>query len=303
MIIALVAVFAAIGLSSMFKRASAPVSTAAGASAGQLEVLPAQAFANTELNARVAGVKGRNAELASCTWYRNGVRIPDATTSTLDPSHFSRGDEIAVEAVVEPGEAAQRSAPVTIQNSRPSIMSAMASQRNEGAEIGLQMNAIDNDGDAVTYQYAWFRNGEAITGANGSTVDVSGFHSGDKVYARIVANDGQDDSSPYNSAPVVLGSEALAITSTPPSATSGGRYQYQVTTTDAEPGTVHYELLQAPAGMTIDGNGRIDWELPQDLQEVVVHQVEVRVAHDSGTEATQRFSITTGPVTQAAVGQ
>jgi hypothetical protein len=298
-LIVLVAIAAAFSVSRLMHRAAAPATSATKAQAAEIQILPADAHTNSLLTARIAGSRGHTSQLASCAWYRNGELIAGMTEPTLDPSQFSKGDRIEVEASTAAGEPARRSQPVVIQDSRPQINSAMASQRDDRTEMFLRVNASDNDNDPLTYTYAWYRNGEEIAGATGETLDVSGFHDGDSVYARIIASDGSEDSVPFNSSPIVLGSEAPAFTSTPPSATIEGRYIYQVTTTH-DPGTLSFELLQAPAGMTIDGNGRIEWQMPAEQDDVIVHEVAVRVSHPTGGEAVQRFKITTGPVTAAA---
>ncbi len=299
-LIALVVVLAAVGVSRLFKSAGAPERTAAVARVGEVVITPARAHAQSELTARVGGARGRVQEVESCTWYKNGAPIDGVTSATLDPSYFGKGDEIVAVAVTVPGMPAQRSQPVVIQGARPQISSGLTLQREGTTEAYAQVTAMDADGEALTYRYAWYRNGEEIPGATGETLDVSGYRSGDRIHAQITAFDGEEASAPLACTPLVLGSDALAITSTPPQATVEGRYVYQVTTTRHATGRVEFILDEAPLGMRIDENGRIDWELPQDQIDVVVHTVAVRVSHSSGGEAVQRFSITTGPVTTAA---
>jgi hypothetical protein len=300
MLIAL-AVVAAFGISQVMKHAAAPADrTGNAARAGALEIMPASAFSQTTLMARVAGARGTSAEPGVCTWYRNGEPIGGVSGNTLEPAYFKKGDRIEVEAAAAPDAPLRRSDAVLIRGTRPQITSALAMNRDGGTEVYAQVSAMDADGDPLTYRYKWYRNGEEIPGATGETVDVTGFRNGDRVHAVVTAFDGEEASAPFACSPAVLGSDAPAITSTPPQSLTDGRYVYQVTTTAHEAGTLSFSLDEAPAGMTIDGNGRIEWNLPTEQNDVEVHNVAVRVTHSSGGETVQRFSITTGPVTTAA---
>jgi hypothetical protein len=81
-----------------------------------------------------------------------------------------------------------------------------------------------------------------------------------------------------------------AITFTPVFTASPGRaYSYQVTAADADGTISQYQLLQSPAGMTINSmTGVITWNNPP----VGNHQVVVGAVDNSGTGATQGFELT-----------
>ena len=92
-----------------------------------------------------------------------------------------------------------------------------------------------------------------------------------------------------------FGSNAPKITSTPPTGLEEGRlFVYQV---KAAPGTgsLRYELVEAPDGMVIDRNGRIEWTVPQheDRDNASEHKAVVRVTDSIGAWSTQEFRITT----------
>jgi hypothetical protein len=262
--------------------------------------MPAAAFTNTPLSARRAGARGSEAELSSCAWYVNGVPVTEVTEATLDPKYFKKGDEVVAEAVTDPEAEARRSAPVVIQGAPPQMNSGMIDYDAAAARIVASASASDVDGDPLEYRYTWLCNDVEIAGQTGATLDVSGFKNGDRIRARISAHDGESLSAALSTNPVVLGSDAPAITSTPPQSAAGGRYVYQVETTSHDPGSLSFELVDAPDGMTIDESGRIEWALPQDQEGEQSYSVAVRVSHRSGGETTQRFTIGTGPVAPPA---
>ena len=57
----------------------------------------------------------------------------------------------------------------------------------------------DIDGDTLTYEYQWFRNGTAIQGATGRTLDLAqsgNGDDGDRVEVSVIASDGHGGTSP-----------------------------------------------------------------------------------------------------------
>ena len=96
----------------------------------------------------------------------------------------------------------------------------------------------------------------------------------------------------------VVANHAPVITSTPPTtAPVGLAYQYDVHATDADGDSLVYALTTAPAGMTIDSLGRINW-LPQ-VGDIGSQPVLVTVSDGRGGSANQQFTIAVAPDTQA----
>jgi hypothetical protein len=185
---------------------------------------------------------------------------------------------------------------VTIINTPPRITTASADLRQDpSAEIILRVEAVDADGDPITYTYQWFKNSQPIGGQTESSIDVSHFQKGDNVYANVVASDGDGASSPRRSDPIKLGSNAPKITSTPPQTLlEDRRFVYNVKVATGS-GSLTYELVESPAGMSIDRNGRIEWTVPPHGSEdgVREHKAVVKVTDSMGGYSTQEFRIAT----------
>jgi len=91
---------------------------------------------------------------------------------------------------------------------------------------------------------------------------------------------------------------APAITSQPPTTGTPGRgYRYDVLANDPDGEPLTYQLLAAPAGMLIDGVGRIFW-VPTAAQ-LGDNAVQVRVSDPRGGEAIQQFNVTVAADTSA----
>jgi hypothetical protein len=116
----------------------------------------------------------------------------------------------------------------------------------------------------------------------------------------ITAFDGDDESPPFKSETIKIGSNAPRITSTPPQKlTKDRRYVYRVTASAPDPSSLTFNLVTAPPGMKIDETGLIDWALPQAETGSRVFEVVVRVTDPTGGEAFQEFDISvTGSLVQ-----
>jgi hypothetical protein len=264
------------------------------AAAGSLVIAPPAAFVNTTLQARLAGKRGASADPGACRWFVDDVEIEGVSTSSLEPGHFKKGDRVRVEGTGEGATLA--SEPVVIANTPPRITMASAELKSDGGgEIVVRISSVDADNDPINYTYEWFKNGSPVLGETGASIDVSKFQKGDNVHAEVSASDGEASSAPRKSDSIKLGTNAPKITSTPPQALEADRrFVYQVKVAPGS-GSVKYELVESPDGMSIDNGGRIEWTVPahDDPDATREHRAVVRVTDSTGGWSTQEFRITT----------
>lgn len=297
---AAVAIFGTYSLvNGLQQKKSGPAS--APAATGGLVISPLTAHANSTLSLRLEGKHGLGADSVACRWFVNDAEVAGVTTATLEPANFKKGDSVRGEVTI--GGTPLVAETIVIANTPPRVTTASADLKQEpSAEIILRVAAVDADGDPVTYSYEWFKNGQPIAGETKSSIDVSHFQKGDNVYANVVASDGTDASSPRKSDPIKLGSNAPKITSTPPQALEDDRrFVYDVKVAPGA-GSISYELVESPEGMTIDGEGRIEWTVP--LEETAdgkhEHKAVVKVTDSMGGYSTQEFRIATSVQTSSA---
>src|SRR6185295_19237320 len=106
-------------------------------------------------------------------WFKNGVALAGATSSTLDLGVSGNGDKgNSITVQVTPSAAgatgsAVTSAAVTVQDSAPVVDSVSITPASPTTNTILTANVAshDDDGDPVTYAYQWFKNGAPLAGA------------------------------------------------------------------------------------------------------------------------------------------
>ena len=268
----------------------------AGSHDDGLHIGPATPDVTSQLEAFV-DVKGVDPASCAYAWSRNGQPIAGETRSVLAPSAFRKDDLVGVVVTLPAqaeGGARQLKAQVRIENAPPSVASARiaVSASNSGTVLTAEQESADPDGDAVTNDYRWFRNGAPVEGARGAGLQVAAVSRGDRFVVEVVASDGASRSEPRRSTEFVLENRPPAFTSQPASVIErDGFYRYQAAAQDPDGDPVTFELAQAPAGMTITPGGAIEWKFPTDPNGPKNFHVVLKVTDSKGGEATQTIEL------------
>lgn len=217
----------------------------------------------------------------SYVWKKNGTTIAGETSNTLDLSkagNGDKGDEISVVVTVNDGtdnSAPRSSNTVTVANTAPALTDATINQNSPKTNDTLTISggvASDVDGDGVTTSYQWRKNGENITGATDSTLDLSVAGNGDKgdVITVVVSTTDGSVTTSKESAPVtILNTTPVvrSVTITPSKPLTYILLMANVTAEDADGDipTLRYEwrkngsVIPGETGATLDlgvaGNG------------------------------------------------
>ncbi len=194
----------------------------------------------------------------------------------------------------ESGAFAERTFLITVANVNdpPTIIITALSNATEGLMYMATVQAEDIDGDALTFS---FDSAPSFLSINAETGLIYGMPTNDDVGVhQIVVNvsDGIVFMTKTFNFTVLNVNNLPVITSYPISvAKPGSEYTYAVIAEDADAGDVlAYSLVEAPEGMTINGQtGKITWT-PTDAQAGQTYQVVVRVSDGNGS-TTQTYSI------------
>ena len=212
-----------------------------------VSISPASAQTNDTLTAVVGGWADADGDAAAYTyqWSLDGSVISGATEGALDGSYFARGDTLTVTAT--PWDGTVTGAPATsagrvIQNTAPTAPGVTIAPATAADDDDLTCSVLtassDADGDAVTYSYAWTRNG-LPSGIITDTVDASFTADGDTWACVVTPTDGTD-TGPSGSATVdvaMVGNPPIVLLDAPTPAdiyNAGDRITFAATVSDVE---------------------------------------------------------------------
>lgn len=108
-------------------------------------------------------------------WFRNGVVIPGATGGSYTLTPDDVGNTITVRTVYVDGGGTTETvtsaptAPVASFNQAPTGTLVIVGDVRQGEILSVDNSLIDPDGNPDSFQYQWYRDGVAITGATGET--------------------------------------------------------------------------------------------------------------------------------------
>jgi hypothetical protein len=240
-------------------------------------------------------------------WRRNGTPIPDAESDGLEPTNFSKNDEVSVVVTItEPAGAAARvlHADVKVENSPPKVtgVSCVIGAAASAPAAEARVQVIDPDGDVPSFTFRWFKNGKLIEGAQDATLPLANVRRGDQLIVEVVAHDQDSASTPVKSNTMVVEDSPPQFTSTPGAPQQADvEFVYQAKATDPDGDALKYELVSGPSGMSVSNEGTLTWAVPQGDQHQGEFPVRIRAMDPNGGEATQDFTIhLDAPIIQTA---
>ena len=175
--------------------------------------------------------------------------------------------------------------------------------------LSVSVAAHDDDGDVLTYQYQWLKNGGTIAGETGATLDLAVAGKGDKddlISVRVVAFDGLLQSAP-------LTSPQVAIANSPPtfdqnlgdrSNVEGDAVSLAATATDPDDDALSYEATGLPPDLSINATtGLISGTIANGAASGSPYAVVVSMGEGLVADATHTFSwtVTAAPVPPVVV--
>ena len=178
-------------------------------------IAPSTAYTDTTITSSPTGTDPDGDALTfSYRWTLNGTSS-SYTSSTLPGSAFSRGDVVVAYAQANDGttnSAELVSNSITIANSVPTTPSIgiSPSAPKDGDDLVCEVTtaSTDKDGDTITYDISWERDGTAWTGTTatttyaGDTIPNAQTANGDEWECFATASDGTDDSAEASSGTV-----------------------------------------------------------------------------------------------------
>jgi len=188
---------------------------------------------------------------------------------TLDGA--SSGDDFQVSVVATDGRADSEPFRIraTVANRPPRVERLTiepATPITAGMTIVIRPEGSDDDGDDLSFQYAWSLNGDPMD-HDGPELDTRSLTRGDVVNVAVRADDGHDVSEPLAAPEFQVVNRPPRVVSVPSGSLPGGGFHYRVEAEDPDGDSqLRFELEDPPPGMKIDAaSGEIDWR-PSDDQ-------------------------------------
>ncbi len=196
-------------------------------------------------------------------WVVNGTPLPSETGATLAAAGLAKGDSVLLRVRPFDGEdhgAWVDSGAIVIQNAVPAVagVTFAADGYTAGeAVIAVPHGATDPDGDALSWQFAWTRDGVALDGVETDTLPGGLTTRGSTVAVRARPFDGESYGEWSESAQTVIANAPPALASV---SIAGGPFQTDDTLTavpsgwsDADDDTPGYEFAWTVNGLPVPG--------------------------------------------------
>lgn len=229
-------------------------------------------------------------------WWRNGAPYKVGSETHLAGRELARGDEIYALVTASDGavEVSAESASVTIRNQAPRMTKLELLPEKPTGEDSLMVvaEALDPEGDDISFAYRWYRNDQPIGGEEGPGLQAAHVRRSDEIRVEVQVRDDQGTGNWISSPPKKVRNASPVITSKPSyEMAEPGKYTYEVVAEDPDGDQpLRYELAKGPDGMKLDLlTGRLQWEVPPDTWGQYTIELNVHDAH--GGVSRQRYAI------------
>lgn len=237
-------------------------------------------------------------------WRIAGRQVASSGSALPVPADAAKGTDIEVEVTARDREAESEPMRAVVRvGNRPPVLSRVWIQPAEGVAVNEELIAVaegtDPDGDRLEFSFSWFVNGRPVPG-DGARFRTTDTQRGDKITARARVSDGDDETPPKDSAPVLVRNSAPRIVSAPPGPSQDGRFRYVIEAQDPDGDrNLRYALVTGPDGARIDPVlGEVTWTASADRPGAHGFEIVVEDAHGGKTQ--QRFEVDVQVVEGAA---
>jgi hypothetical protein len=216
-----------------------------------------------------------------------GCSNPDSTGSEKNSERIDRQQTDAP--VASPP---QEGAHTVTRNSPPVVVEARIENQyvHRGVDIRIIPEAIDRDGDYISYRYAWSINGEEVPYNDRDHLPGDQFKKGDRVSLQIVPTDGKDQGPTFFAKDLIIPNAPPRFLSQPPAAFKENVYHYEVSAEDPDGEGLIFSLVNAPQDMLIEpSTGQLRWEIKEKSSGPI--SVTIAVQDEDGMKAFQQFTL------------
>ena len=176
-----------------------------------------------------------------------------------------------------------------VDNLPPHFSSLPPTLTSAGQAYQYNVVVVDPEGSGVSYQLLQAPLGMLIDSSSGllswtPSTSQLGIHS-----ITISATDGDNANQQSFNLLVVENAAPIVISEPPTHAVVGELYQYAIIAEDREGEPLNYQLLGAPAGVSIDAAGLVSWQ--SGLMEAGSYVISIRISDPQGASTLHEFTV------------
>ena len=247
-----------------------------------------------------------DAESWTYTWQVDGATT--STAASIDGSLFSKGSVVACVATPTDGEASGApltSSAVRVGNTAPVLAGASLSTTapTETDVVSATLGAAtDDDGDTITYAYAW--NVDGVLASTSATLSPSRFSKGNRITLTVTPYDGTDLGAPVTTSEAIAANTAPTVSSvslTPASVYTNSTITANAVSSDLDGDTVSLSYDWTVNGVPVGASGStLDGSVYFDKNDTVSVSVTPNDGERDGTalassSVTVRNTLPTAP--------
>lgn len=264
---------------------AAPTTPASASKRVEVQLLPPTPTVSDPLQVVVTGCSKKMRYL----WEVNGQEVEQGNNRPQLPvGLYHKNDLVSVR--VTCGEQ-ELSVSAEIRNSPPVIIQInRLAKVISGQPLEVAAEAVDPDGDIISFRYQWSVNGDTPLGLTEAILPGKYVQIGKEITVTVIPSDLNDDGSPYTSQPLAIDNAPPKFVSTPPVSFQTIDYRYQAIAKDPEGDKLTYHLEKGPEGMTIsESSGEIVWPIKKGT--AGAFEVSIVAQDSAGLTARQTYSI------------
>lgn len=167
-----------------------------------------------ELSYRFVDLDGRPEPPLEVRWLRNGKVFPAASGLRVLPAGMARKGEKWTAQIALAGALSLGQPSIQVKNTPPTppkvTLMPEVPTRKGGVRAVIAEPALDPDGDALTYTYRWFIDGQRAPQLKGEAIGPNALERGAPLAVEVVASDGAQKSDPVRVEAIVGNSRPVA---------------------------------------------------------------------------------------------
>ena len=238
----------------------------------------------------------------SYKWFVNGEQLDlGSFIGAIDGDYFDRGDTVYAVIEVSDGELSTTAYTdtVVIGNALPVVntFGIEPSEPHTTDNLTVSLDYYDPDGDAVTVEYMWRRDGELLSTDDNVPSDMTSHYETWSLEVRLTDGiDPEEYTVVYDTVEILNSPPELAAEFLDTIAICGLDYNGHIPAVDADFDYLTFEMTEGPEGLDVRGDGSLEWDDVPVVDTPESHPVSITIS-DGDDDYVLNFNLWVYPLT------